>query len=270
MWHRKLLLIFILLSLTCKAHAITNYCDQARGAWLLDETSGNAIDCTSNGFDLIDVNTVGSATGNFDGSRDLEYDNLEYFKIASSTSNFIFSTAMTLSAFINAESYLTSSTNYIMTMDGYYTGKRQYNFMLYDGYVKAHIYNTNYVSTTLTSTNRINTGTSTHIAFTFDASANLFTLYIDGVQDKQSSPGYSNLNSANGDFFSIGSRYDRNNNFLTAYNFDGWIDEALADNIAYDSTMINDLMDNGLYQVAGGGTVYNRLNNFKLNNFKIN
>lgn len=64
--------------------SITGVADgDIEGLWNLDEASGNALDLSSNSYDLTDTNTVGASDdGLMASARDFELSNSEYFTLA--------------------------------------------------------------------------------------------------------------------------------------------------------------------------------------------
>ena len=78
------------------------------GLWNLNEASGNAIDLSSNGYDLTDTNSVLSSDDGLMGkARDFEFDNSEYFNIAdASCSNLEISGSQTWICWIKPESLI--------------------------------------------------------------------------------------------------------------------------------------------------------------------
>lgn len=87
------------------------------GLWPLNEASGNAIDLSSNGYNLTDTNTVGaSSDGLMASARDFESGSTEYFVIADGSSpNLELTGSRTFIAFVKPESF---ATNVIISRAG--------------------------------------------------------------------------------------------------------------------------------------------------------
>jgi len=81
--------------------------------WKMDESSGNALDAHAS-HDLIDTNTVGSATGIIGNARDHELSYFEYFGIVDH-SDFSLTGDMSISCWIKPESTPGSSANTIVS-----------------------------------------------------------------------------------------------------------------------------------------------------------
>jgi len=108
--------------------------EDIEGLWNLNEASGDAIDLSSNGYDLTDTNTVGASEDGLMGkARDFEADNSEYFQIANASSpNLDIAGNSTFFAFVKPESLSESSvvskriTGHAKDLKIYATGKFAY------------------------------------------------------------------------------------------------------------------------------------------------
>lgn len=77
--------------------------DNIAGYWELDETSGTRVDSSTNGNDLTDNNTVGSATTAVGVGADFELSNSEYLNRSSSFSSLQFTTDFSIGLWFTLE-----------------------------------------------------------------------------------------------------------------------------------------------------------------------
>jgi len=162
--------------------------------WKLDESSGNRADSFASNT-LTDNNTVGSATGKINLGADFERSASEYLSITDGSQAGLDLGAggadFSLSLWVKIES---NPTQWFMTgaddralISKYTSVSNQRSFFLeygYDGtnYVFAsHVTNdgTTLVSNKVVCGN-LTTGSFYHVAVTYDASASLFTWYLNG------------------------------------------------------------------------------------------
>lgn len=178
----------------------------------LNETSGLAIDSTSNHNYLTDNNTVGSATGKIEKGRDFERTNSEYFSIADASQTGLDITGdLTITGWINIESAPASGETYnIISKYDSGANQRAYDFHYRNdgGTPKMEIFysdnGSNGYSTAVNHT--LSTSTFTHFALPFDVSLGTLEVYINGSsQGSGNGTDVASLHNS-GAVFAVGSK----------------------------------------------------------------
>ena len=237
-----LLLLSLLLSNNCWAE---NYTQDAncQGAWLLDETSGTALDTSVNNIDA----TSQDATINQDGQFGRSYDfsgTTQYVAFGDVID--LSGTTISIVAFVNPDS-AAGSNNFRTIIEKGQTSQARENYGLaYGVWATSNSkklvfeFKTGTFQSAVSSAD-VPTGEWTHVAGTYDG-INIRT-WIAGSNDGVT-PASSNL-TANADSLTIGANSDN-----SVFEFDGRIDEVAIFSDLLTSTEINDIMDNGLVSAA--------------------
>lgn len=209
---------------------------QIEGLWNLDEASGDATDLSSNGYDLMDNNTVGSSQdGLMDRARDFESGNSEYLSISNaSCPNLEIVGSQTWIIFVKMES-LTA-----MTVMSKHNGT---NYRVIDiaasGGISAYFSGLTGASS-ISSDAKLEAGKWYMLVWLYDSSAGKLKLWINGVKKQKS--GVSGTSSANNGNFQI-SAYNGSNS-----PFDGLMQNAIILSTALSDDQVKRLFASTLYK----------------------
>lgn len=239
MMKRLLLPILLLLSSTAWA---TNWCADANieVCYTLEETSGDAIDQSSNGYDGTLVGTVTqNITGKFGQGYDLDGGN-SYIRIT----DVISPTSITLVGWIKSDK--TNTEDLFNNQQDVWALRPTHSTT--PGFSASIDVSSTYYDVRENSSIECDSGGSTwcHAALTYGS--NTLRGYRDGVE-----VGTSPNTSMTGDLDAVtGNTHIGIHANGSSNDVDGDIDEIAIFNDVKSSTDINDIMDNGLVQVAGG------------------
>lgn len=260
---KKILLALLLLSLSNTAHC-TNWCGDAQigGCWTYEEGSGNPQDISSNNNDGVISGTVTWSTlaspAAYSSSY-LVFDGSDDYVGVGTMGNFG-GDIKTQDALSCTSWFLSSDTTNKMSIFGQVniTGGNIVNFGLntnkYENFdahnLFGHIRDTDSQArrASVNLASGVVDGNWHHYVMTVVPSTFTFVFYLDGVaQTTDLDAGTTPDNMANFDAqLTHGARNVRN----TSYDFDftGNLDEVAVFSKILDSTDVNDIMDNGLYQ----------------------
>lgn len=209
------------------------------GLWPLNEASGNALDLSSNGYNLTDTNTVdASDDGLMAKARDFELSNNEYFTIAdASCPNLEISGSQTWIAFVKPESF-TVSTNRTVLSKRNTTIKQLY--INGDAIPKAQIYLQGLTTNqTLASDVGLQTGKWYMLVGVYDSANSLLKIWVNGIKKEVTASG---------------SASDSNGNFqISAYNgtnepYDGLVQNAMVLSVALSDNQVKKLFAETMYK----------------------
>lgn len=168
-----------------------------QGLWHMDEASGNALDVSDNGNDLVETaGTIASAAGQIGTSRDLELGDTEYFVITDAAQTGLDITGnLTICAWIRPESSV--SDRYILSKYQASGDLRCYNLFLDSGNeIYFRISNNGTTLTTENSSGTVSDGAWSHIAAVYNGTkmqtfiagvaSGAGTAYSSGIADKAS------------------------------------------------------------------------------------
>ena len=256
------LIIPILLLLVSNSYANTNYCTngQLGAGWKLNESSGSALDCTTNSnTGSLNGSITQGATGysGFSGHTSYSFpnSNSSYVTVSPATSiNGL--TNVSMGAWINPNSsghsgnYCSGAT-IITKSDGSHgpelcidsDGTIRFNAWWSGGAAKWH-----------TSTTPVTfTGSWQHVAVTYSYSStsNSPIFYYNGsaLSTVTDSSAFGSQNSDLGNNINIGNELGSGGNG----GFDGSIEEAFIANISFSSTDVTSIYTHGLDGSYGGG-----------------
>lgn len=220
--------------------------------WTLDETSGTRSDSTSNGNDLTDNNTVGSALGARNNGADFEAGNSEYLSITDASQTGLDITGdMSISCWYKPESQPSARHSLVSKWT---VASRSYIFAYRNvsGTKKLDLFisSTSGGGGAASVTQTLNNGTMYHLVAVYDASAGSVEFFVDG----------SSIGSAtglNGSIFNSTAPF-----YIGAFdnggptNFaDGIVDEVTVIDRKITSGEVSDLYNSGTpldYESAGG------------------
>jgi len=183
------------------------------GLWNLNEASGNALDLSSNGYNLAE--NGGTIDASSDGlmalARDFELGDTECFTIANANcENLNITGSQTWFAFVKPESI--SANHMIMSKWG--SGSERQFYITADGYIASNLAGLSTTSS-LQSDVKLEAGKWYLIVLIYDSANSLYKLWVNGVKKQRTATGAISQNT---NAFDIGSY---NNN--AGFNFDGLI-----------------------------------------------
>jgi len=209
------------------------------GLWNLDEASGNAIDKSSNGYDLTDNNTVGSSLdGLKEKARDFIAANTEYLDLAdASCPNLELSGSQSWIAFVKQD-----------ILGGWQIGKSNSTPSDYIGISVGTDGKVSFVvqglttNTTVTSDIVLGTGKWYMIAGVYDSANSKLKVFVNSIKKEETASG--SHTDSNGDF-AIGRLGAWNN--ASSYN-DGLIQNAMVLSVALTDDQVKRLFAYTLYK----------------------
>ena len=234
------LTILFLLSFSYSVFA-TDYTQDVRckGAWLLDETSGNAIDTSSNSLDLVNTNVTYEATGAFGKAYSYNGSNA-YSQKGSGSGVLDIATDFTIVSWFKAAN-LTQSNTYLMQ---YRDDSTQWGVIWEYVNNQVEFFASSYTGSNPRTGSGITIGDTNlhHIAYRYNGTA--WSYFLDGVETVINASITFNPNvGTNGNLmFTLGAAYSGG---PVAY-INAIIDEPSVFIGNLSSTEINDIMDNGL------------------------
>lgn len=149
----------------------------------MDETSGNALDSSGNGYDFTDNNAVGTGTGLIDGARDFERNSNQDFSHADNADLSCSDTDITICLYANFESFVDG-----MGVCAKWTTAGQREFLIRaiaGNKIQAFFSNdgTANVNVTANTFGALSTATWYAIVWVHDSVNNEVRLYVNGTKD---------------------------------------------------------------------------------------
>lgn len=238
------------------AQAATNYCNDSNmgAAYKFNETSGNALDCTSHANDCTVTNVTQNATGKYGAAANFTQINNAGMNCGSGASidNFI---AHSGGAWVNATTDGNNDVNnctagVVMTKGS--DAIRNWIFCISPTDKLDYMRRWGDTNHWITTSSVIQYGSFHHWAFTYDgnSSSNQALIYYDGVaQATNSRTPTGSITDDSSSSLHIGVNDGDDGN-----EFDGVIDEAFYYNGVLTSTQINEIMNSGLDGTQGSHT----------------
>jgi hypothetical protein len=182
-----------------------------RGYWPLDESSGQWQDGGTLANHLVDVNTVGSATGRVNLAADFESSDREYLKIADTAQSGLNITGdLTLVGWINPESL--GQTMMMASKYDFGSGNnRAYRFGIFETKVLHFAvspdgqYSSEYI---LDGKTVLHSGQWYHTAAVFDANGRTMRLYLNGELEATQTVSFNSIKMSTAPFM-LGSNMQR-------------------------------------------------------------
>jgi len=207
------------------------------GLWPLNETSGNALDLSSNGYNLTDTNTVGSSSdGLMAKSRDYESSSSQYHTIAdASCPNLEMSGSQTWFCFIKPESIASS---YVMAKTN--AGITTYHILNMSSTGVMNFQMTGLTTnTSIASDIILQTGKWYFVVGVYDSANSKLKIWVNGVKKEVTASG--SANDTNGNF--VLGRADNGGSY-----YDGLMQNAGVLSVALTNNQVKKLLAMTLYK----------------------
>jgi hypothetical protein len=241
---KKLFLLLIMALCFQQVSWATNFCSDAHmaGGWLLNESSGTAVDCSSQGNNLNNPNNITySQAGKFGTAFGFTSSPESSININTQPASLDPVLPITMTAWVQ-----TTSTNEMVveTSNGYFDGAcghSGYWMNVTSGKLVCGFGDNAGGIQIDTSTTSVNTGSYVHVACVINGASNM-VMYVNGVAESNtySGSGGSMVYRGSSDHFRLGD------SACGARTFIGNLDEVSLFNRVLTSTEINSIMNSGL------------------------